>query len=204
MQVELPTMEPVSPKRRPQPFDHRDWIFELKYDGFRGLAYIVEQQCRLVSRKLSTFRGFDSLRSEIAYAVHASNAILDGEIVSFDETGTVSFADLLNRKGNISYFAFDLLFLNGKDQRHLPLMERKKLLSRVLPEKGWHLLQTDYIEEHGKKLFKLVEESDLEGMVAKPKLSTYGPRTNWQKVLNPHYSGANVKKDAWDKFYGDK
>jgi bifunctional non-homologous end joining protein LigD len=79
------------------PFDHPDWIFELKHDGFRALAYISERKCRLVSRKESVFKSFSPL-CEALSKLPVKNAILDGELVCLDSEGNSLFKQLLYRK----------------------------------------------------------------------------------------------------------
>lgn len=71
-----------------------------------------------------------------------NNAVLDGEVVAVDESGMPAFYDLMKRKRQAVYFAFDLLWLNGKDLRDLPLLERKKILRSVIPQKStWNWLR---------------------------------------------------------------
>src|SRR5437870_138290 len=78
----LPNFTPLPLKRRRDPFDHRDWLFELKLDGFRALAYVERDGCRLVSRNGNTFKRFAPLAAEIAVALRGvRSAILDGEVV---------------------------------------------------------------------------------------------------------------------------
>lgn len=202
MQIELPIFPPIILSPRRYAFDDPKYLFELKYDGFRGIAQVAERECRILSRNLSTFKGFEMLRREIAASVHANSVVLDGEIVSLDDKGSTDFNALLHRKGNICYFAFDLLLLNGQDKRALPLMKRKELLRKVLPEKHPRLIFADFIETKGKSLFEMVKKNDLEGMVAKPRSSIYDEdKTKWWKIANPKYSGKEGRKEIWDKFY---
>jgi bifunctional non-homologous end joining protein LigD len=111
--------------RRSEPFDSDDFIFELKIDGFRALAHLKDGQGELVSRNGNIFRGFAELAAWIAEHVKVENAVLDGEI-AFDESGRPLFCDLLFRKKQCVFIAFDLLFLNGKDLRVLPLLKRRQ------------------------------------------------------------------------------
>jgi bifunctional non-homologous end joining protein LigD len=103
--------------RRPKPFDSDDYIFELKIDGFRSLAYIENRQCDLVSRNGNTFRNFKDLAQWIGENLRVENAVLDGEIACVDDSGRSVFNDLLFRRRDCVFFAFDLLFLNGEDLR---------------------------------------------------------------------------------------
>jgi ATP-dependent DNA ligase len=89
------------------PFDHPDWIFELKYDGFRALAYIENGRCRLVSRNGHPFSAFSEFEKWIEASV-PGNTVLDGEIVCVDNKGRPRFEDLLFRRSNPCFFTFDL------------------------------------------------------------------------------------------------
>jgi bifunctional non-homologous end joining protein LigD len=201
VQLELPSYDPVVLVERERPFDNPDYLFEIKLDGFRSLAYVLKGECRLVSRNGSTFKGFQALRDVIGQELHAKTAILDGEIVSLNEQGTIDFKALLNRNGRLCYFAFDLLFLNGKDRRALPLRERKNLLRSIVPAKSEHLFFVEYVVGAGKALFKTVRENDMEGIVAKPAASTYAPgETKWLKIPNPRYSQKEGHADLFNDF----
>ena len=121
--------------RRPEPFDSDDFIFELKIDGFRSLAYVEDGQCDLVSRNGNTFRNFKELTQWIAENLRAENAVIDGEIACVDDSGRSVFNDLMFRRRECLFFAFDLLHLNGEDLRPRPLIERKFRLKRIQPRK---------------------------------------------------------------------
>ena len=131
--------------RRVEPFDSDDYIFELKIDGFRSLAYIETDKCELVSRNGNTFRNFKDLAQWIGENLRVENAIFDGEIACVDDSGRSVFNDLLFRRRECVFFAFDLLFLNGEDLRTLPLTERKARLKRLLRRKPSRIL---YVESH--------------------------------------------------------
>ena len=95
--------------------------------------------------------------------------MLDGEIVCLDKTGTLQFTNLLFRRGEPRYYAFDLLFCNGEDLRCLPLADRKHRLSGLVSSNGQRLLYCDHVEGMGEELFHLVCQRDLEGVMAKRK-----------------------------------
>src|SRR5262245_51665602 len=116
-------MRPIRLSRRSEPFDSDEFIYELKVDGFRALAHIEGGQCQLVSRNGNVFRGFAELAAWIAEHLRVDSAVLDGEIACIDEAGRPVFRDLLFRRRQCVFIAFDLLYLNGKDLRTLPLME---------------------------------------------------------------------------------
>jgi len=107
------------------PFDHPDWLFEVKYDGFRALACLEGGTVRLVSRKGNTYKSLPALCRSLAACMTVSDAVLDGEIVYLGPDGKPQFYDLMRRRGPQYFYAFDLLWLNGRDQRGLPLLERK-------------------------------------------------------------------------------
>ena len=117
--------------RRPLPFDHPEWIFELKYDGFRSLAVIQNGRTQLISRNGNPFSSFDDLRKGLALPV-TRKTVLDGEIVCLDKRGRPQFRDLLFHRGEPCFYAFDLLMYNGKDIRSERLTDRKHELRRLL------------------------------------------------------------------------
>ena len=127
-------IQPIAPVRGTEPFDDPKWLFDLKYDGFRALAYLEQGRCRLVSRNGNWMSRFEDLGERIAAAFEVSDAILDGEIIAADATGRPLFYDLLRDTRAPAYVAFDLLWLDGADLRPLPLSERRRLLQTILPE----------------------------------------------------------------------
>lgn len=125
--------------RRPEPFSHADWLFEIKYDGFRALAYVDPSGVRLVSEKGNRLTSFADLCSGIELFLKVKHAILDGEIVCIDDQGHSQFNELLFRRGTPNFSAFDLLHLNGKDLRNLPLIERKRALRKLIESRQFRL-----------------------------------------------------------------
>jgi bifunctional non-homologous end joining protein LigD len=105
-------------QRLPEAFDHDDFVFELKMDGFRALAHVGEHETRLVSHKGHTYKSF----LELCAAIHLDldcEAVLDGEIVCLDAAGRPQFYDLLRRRGDPVFYVFDILWLGGRDLRSL-------------------------------------------------------------------------------------
>jgi len=179
--------------RRPDPFDHPDWIFEIKHDGFRGTAYVENEHARLLSRRGNQYKSFGELSGWIARHLEVEDAVIDGEICCLDSDGRSQFGDLLYRRGDPYFFAFDLLWLDGRDLRDLSLLERKKKLREVVPEAPSRVLYSDHIDTRGKELFEFAAEHDLEGIVAKWKFGSYLPNssaTTWIKIKNPNYTQA--------------
>ena len=118
--------QPMPLSRRPLPFDHPEWIFELKYDGFRALAVIQNGRTQLISRNGHHF-SFD-----LCIPLPAGKTVLDGDIVCIDEQGKPQFRDLLFHRGEPCFFAFDLLMADDKDVRPERLTDRKQELRRLL------------------------------------------------------------------------
>ena len=184
--------------RRPEPFDSDNYIFELKIDGFRALAYVENGQCDLVSRNGNTFRNFKDLAHWIGDNLRVKSAVLDGEIACLDDSGRSVFNDLLFRRRECVFFAFDLLFLDGEDLRELSLIERKVRLKRLLCRKRSPVLYVDHIEARGCEFFEKVCDLDLGCIVAKRKSAAYRatdkPSPYWIKIKNPSYSQAEGAK----------
>ena len=181
----LPYVEPLTLVPGREPFDDPDWIFEPKYDGFRGLAYSSGSGCEIRSRRDIPLRRFDDLWSRLSEVLRGREAILDGEIVSLDRKGKPVFDSLVRRQGFIAFAAFDLLWLDGRDLRGEPLVSRKELLGSLLPEDTGPLYKVLAIEEHGRALFGAARRMDLEGIVAKRKVDRYQPGTVWYRIANP-------------------
>jgi bifunctional non-homologous end joining protein LigD len=165
-----------------KPFTDSDWIFEIKWDGFRAIAY-VEEPFSLQSRNGKELKqNFPELQQLTRLA---KNIVVDGEIVVMQE-GTPDFQTLLKRGQAVSpgeiqrqsqrapaiYIVFDIIEKDGKSLTQAPLMKRKAILKDSLKE-GSNVLLCDYIEEKGEAYFGLVLQKGLEGVVAKRKDSCY-------------------------------
>ena len=135
-----------------------------------------------------------------AAAIHIEldcQAVLDGEIVCLDENGRPQFYDVLRRRGDPVFYAFDLLWLDGEDLRTRPLLERKRLLHEIVPPQPSVLLYASHIDRNGVDFFRLACEQDLEGIVAKLKGGAYGE--GWYKIRNPHYSQYEGRRELFEK-----
>jgi bifunctional non-homologous end joining protein LigD len=189
--------------RRPEPFNHPDWLFELKLDGFRALAFMEDGNCELVSRNGNTFASFRDLASQLPAGFRGDNGILDGEIVCLDGDGYPQFEDLMFRRGELFFMAFDLLWLNGADLRQRPLMERKRLLRRSITRRLVSRLRyLDHVERSGCELFRLTCERNLEGIIAKPIMSIYDTakrKSSWTKIKNPDYSQVEGREELFEE-----
>ena len=195
----LPSIIPAKLARSLEAFDHADWLFELKHDGFRSLAYLEDGRCRLVSRHRNVYKSFETLRESLS-TLKAKTAILDGEIVCLDVNGCSQFKELLYRRGRAVFFAFDLVWLDGVDLRQTPLFERKKKLRKLVERSEClEILYAQHIERNGKLLFEEVCERNLEGMVAKRRMSVYAEH-GWLKIKNPKYTQAEGRHDMFTAF----
>ena len=117
--------------------------------------------------------------------------------------GRPVFRDLLFRRRQCVYIAFDLLYLNGDDLRTLPLLERKAALRKLLRRKRSHILYLDHVEGDGRLLFKQIVAMDLEGIVSKRKDSPYKvtekPSRYWIKVKNARYSQLEGREELFER-----
>jgi bifunctional non-homologous end joining protein LigD len=186
--------KPMLAKVAAEAFSNKDWIFEVKWDGFRAIAY-VEEPFSLKSRNEKELKqNFPELQE---LSKLSKNIVVDGEIVVMRE-GKPDFQSLLERGKAVStgeiqsqssrtpavYIVFDILEKDGKSLTKLSLTERKLILQESLRE-GANVLLCDFIEEKGEAYFQSVLEKGLEGVVAKRKDSTYeeGLRTgSWLKI----------------------
>src|SRR5258708_712959 len=170
------------------PFDHIDFLFELKHDGFRCFAYIAAGRGGLVSPPTNYYQRFGFPLAALA-KLESTDAILDGELVCLDDEGRDRWNLLLRRRAEPAFYAFDLLWLNGKDLRQLPLIERKKRLRQLIGESDCErIIYVQHIEMHGCVLFSAICKKDLEGIICKKKSGMYSVFGQWLKVLNPNYT----------------
>ena len=154
----FPKIAPIIPVRRRDLFESRDWVYELKHDGFRALAHFSGGRCRFVSLRGNEMKRFADLVACIAKELKVNDAILDGEIVALDGTGRPAFYDLMKRQCQAVYYAFDIIWLNGRDLRELSLLERKKILRSVIPRKSAWIGYVSYVDRDALKLFELVKK----------------------------------------------
>ena len=196
----LPRIQPMRLTRIAKAFDDPDYIFELKHDGFRAIAYIEAGECKLVSRNLKHFKSFDHLKKSLD-KLPVQNAILDGEVVCLDSNGVSQFNELMSRKGKPVFYAFDLLWLNGDDLRSLPLIERKRRLHELVQRSRCDaIIYAQHIEGLGIGLFEEICARDLEGIVAKRKRGAYKNNgVGWKKIKNPKYSQAEGRRDLFTR-----
>ena len=174
-------------KETDTPFDDKDWLFEIKWDGYRAIAEIKDGSVLLYSRNgNSFFNNYLLVANELKNIKH--DAVLDGEIVVLNDDGKPDFQKLQHYDQNtqypICYYVYDLLALDGNNTCELPLIERKELLKKLLPRNPV-IKYSEHIIEHGKDLFEAAKKNDLEGIMAKQSQSLYQPgaRTGeWLKI----------------------
>jgi bifunctional non-homologous end joining protein LigD len=180
-------IEPMLATLVKEPFDHPDWIFEVKWDGYRAMAEILDSQVSLYTRNhLSLNKKFPPVAEALQKI--GVDAVLDGEIVVVDDEGRANFQMLQNYqksgRGYLIYYVFDLLFVNRHDLTGLPLLRRKELLEKILPSDRY-LRFSDHVPKEGVLFFKVVKDKGLEGIVAKHAQSPYrmGKRSRqWLKI----------------------
>jgi len=178
-------LRPMLASLTESPFDSEDWIFEIKWDGYRAIAGISKGKIELQSRNNLSF-------SKKYYPVSDAlknwkvNAIVDGEIIAVTEDGTTDFQHLQawqkTGKGQLMYYLFDLLWIDGVSVMHLPLIERKLILKSIIPEEGI-IKYSDHINNAGKDFFELAIREGLEGIMAKKADSIYYPGLRTQQWL---------------------
>ncbi|HEY3314872.1 MAG TPA: non-homologous end-joining DNA ligase [Bacillota bacterium] len=183
-----------------RPFDSPDHLFEVKWDGYRCLAFIEARasgggpppatagdtgRVRLQSRNLLDMTAHYPDLAVLPRHLSGRRAIIDGEIIAWGEDGP-DFGRLHRAQGPFCFVAFDLLYHDGVDLMPRPLWERREMLARVLSP-GDRVVLSDAIAERGEALYQAIVQKDLEGMMAKARLSPYLPGKRspyWIKVRN--------------------
>jgi bifunctional non-homologous end joining protein LigD len=184
-----------------KPFDDPDWLFEIKWDGYRAIAFIENGKVRLVSRNQNELTARYPELKDLPEFIKAKTAILDGEVVALDVDGRASFSLMQQRTGfrpggkraaekadvPVLYYAFDVLHLDGYDWRRVPLAERKKKLASIL-DPGDSVRYSDHYEAQGKALFEIARQKKLEGILAKKRNSFYQEHRSreWLKLKIRH------------------
>jgi len=196
----LPRIVPLKLTLLRQPFDHPDWVFELKHDGFRAIAYLSAARRRLVSSRGTIFKTVNPL-CEALSKLPVRDAILDGEIVCLDRKGNSLTNELLFRRGMPYFCAFDLLWLNGHDLRSLRFIERKERLTELIKRSGSpSLLCADHVDGYGIDFFRTICKKNLQGIVAKHRASPYSASAKWIKIENPAYGQSQRRHELLKRF----
>jgi bifunctional non-homologous end joining protein LigD len=184
------------------PFDNPDWLFEIKWDGYRAIAFLEKNQIRLVSRNQNDLTAQYPDLHDLPKFLNAKTAILDGEIVALDEHGRSSFSLMQQRTGfrergrrvaaqpevRVLYYAFDLIYLDGYDLRRVALEQRKQALASLLNPANDTIRLSDHFVANGKALLSVARQKGLEGILAKKRASLYEERRSrdWLKIKITH------------------
>ncbi len=171
-----------------EPFDDPDWVYEVKWDGYRSIAYINKGEVELQSRNNKPF-------NEKYYPLYTAltkwkiDAVLDGEIVVLNDKGRSNFGNLQNWRseadGELVYYVFDLLWYDGKNLMDLPFKERRSVLRQILPTNDDMIRLSQVFDASGTEFFAAAERIGLEGIIAKKADSTYSPdlrSKEWLKI----------------------
>ncbi|HEY8937452.1 MAG TPA: non-homologous end-joining DNA ligase, partial [Cyclobacteriaceae bacterium] len=170
-----------------KPFDHEGWEYELKWDGYRTLAFINNDHVDLKSRNDISFNEkFYSIRKLLSE--WNIKAVVDGEIVVLNNEGVPSFGKLQNWKseadGKLIYYIFDVLWFEGKDLTHLPFTTRRKILENIIPAQD-DIKISESFKTKGTEFYSTAKSLGMEGIIAKKSNSLYHPgeRTSeWLKI----------------------
>jgi bifunctional non-homologous end joining protein LigD len=191
------TIHPMLATLVDEPFSDPEWLYEIKWDGYRAVALIHDGDVRLVSRNgLDMTRQYPELHS-LPDHVRAESAVIDGEIVAFDEQGRPSFSMMQQRTGigsqghklgagntdiPVMYYAFDIIYLDGYDLRRVNLEERKSILLQALADSSIVKFSEDFPD--GLQLYEAARQQNLEGVVAKRRRSCYIEKRSreWLKI----------------------
>jgi bifunctional non-homologous end joining protein LigD len=193
----MPTaVQPMLAQIAEKPFNDPHWVYEIKWDGYRAIAYIADGKVELLSRNQNDLtKEFPEL-AVLPDLLKAKTAVLDGEVVALDDLGRTSFSLIQKRTGiraygrrvsgdrslAIQYYAFDLLYHDGYDLRGAPLLERKAKLSQLIRPGG--ILRYSEHFPNGFDLFEAAQKTGLEGILAKRADSVYQEKrsSDWLKI----------------------
>ena len=167
-----------------------DWIFELKYDGYRIIAYIEGNSVRLVTRNGNDYtKRFNEIMRSLLDLASGRAMVLDGEIAMVDEHGKTDFHGLQNymrspNKGSLTYIIFDILALDGEDLRGNTLIQRKEMLEELMMNSPGNLYFSRHVEGSGTESFEAACSGGMEGIVGKKTDSIYSGARNgdWIKL----------------------
>jgi bifunctional non-homologous end joining protein LigD len=181
-------IEPMLATLVTEPVKQEGWVYEMKWDGYRALGYMNNGKANICSRNNKSF-------DEKFYPLHQTllnwniNAVVDGEIVVVNDLGVPDFSDLQQWRseadGQLIFYLFDVLWIEGFSVMHLPLEERKRLLQSIIPEHDAHLRFSEILKDNGEEAFEMAKQLRLEGVMAKKSGSIYtiGKRTkDWLKI----------------------
>lgn len=179
-----------------KPFDNKEWLFEIKWDGYRAVTFLRDGKARMFSRNQNELTGRYPELHTLPQFIRAENAILDGEVVAFDENGRSSFSLMQQRTGirqggrqaaanldiPVVYYLFDLIYADGYDLRRVSLVDRKRALQQIISSN--ELIRFSDHFDNGTNLFDAAKSKGLEGILAKRRGSCYEERRSreWLKI----------------------
>ncbi|HVH65519.1 MAG TPA: non-homologous end-joining DNA ligase, partial [Candidatus Acidoferrum sp.] len=181
------TLDPMKAQLADEPFDNERWLFEVKWDGIRLISFIDGDKVTLQTRAGRAVNDEYPRLQNIPRFVKAKQAVLDGEIVVFDEHGRPSFQLWQNRDREarqLHYIVYDIVYFEGQRLFRVPLEDRKRLLRDILRDSDL-LRYSDHVIGEGKAFYKAAKEKQLEGIVAKLRDSPYQPgirSSAWLKI----------------------
>jgi len=169
-------IQPMKATLVDEPFNDPDWLYEVKWDGYRAIATINKGEVELISRNNKTF-------NDKFYSIHKilqswkMNTVLDGEILVLNDKGVSDFGALQNWRseadGELVFYVFDILWYEGKSLMGLPLIQRQAILHDILPTNDDHVRQSKVFNASGVDFFNAAERMGLEGIIAKKASSVY-------------------------------
>jgi bifunctional non-homologous end joining protein LigD len=182
------TVAPMLATLIDKPFDEKGWLYEIKWDGYRAIALINKGKTTLISRNNKSF-------NEKFYPVYNAvqqwgvNAVIDGEICVLNKKGVAHFGSLQNWRseadGDLVYYVFDILWLDGRDLKTLPLTERRKILKDIMPADNDTIRYSEAFETSATEFLDAAGKMGMEGIMAKKADSTYIPgdrNKSWLKI----------------------
>ncbi len=166
------------------------WLYEMKYDGYRIIAFVEGNHARLITRNGNDYsHRFKEVTNSLIHLAKGRAMVLDGEVAVTDATGKTDFQALQNYMKNpngqkLVYIVFDILSLDGVDLREQPLIERKSVLEELMKGTSGNLYYGRYVRGNGKECFQAAQEADMEGIVGKKETSVYSGTRNgdWIKL----------------------
>ena len=200
----LGVIEPCLPSPAKAPPSGPGWLHEIKHDGFRILARRNGAGVQLITRAGNDFSWRFPLIATAVKSLPVRSCLIDGEAIVCDKSGLAAF-ELIRRRGTIAsavHCAFDLLELDGEDQRRQPIEKRKELLAELLSGPQLNLVFNECFEQDGAIVYREACKLGCEGIVSKRLDSPYqsGRSRHWIEVKNPNAPA--VKREAeedWSK-----
>lgn len=170
-----------------KPFHDPEWVYEIKWDGYRALAFVENGVAELVSRNNLVYEHFSPVNELLSS--WGKNLVLDGELVVLNEVGMPDFGAIQNWRSakdlNLVFYVFDILWLEGKLLTELPLTKRREILKAVLPPDGGMVRISHQFDTNGIAFYEMARKMKLEGIIAKRAESTYtgdARSREWLKV----------------------